>query len=68
MFSVCSVAQPSYSVFSVWVRKGQARLVMARKEGESVYQLDKGEVVTERCRVSGRRQNCGRIIVWDSCG
>ena len=49
-------------MFSVWVRKGQAKLVMAGKEGESVYQLDKGEVVTERCRVSGRRENCGRII------
>ena len=30
-------------MFSVWVRKGQARLVMAGKEGESVYQLDTGE-------------------------
>jgi len=38
---------PSYSMYSVLDEQGQARLVTVGGEGESVYQLDTGEFVTE---------------------
>ena len=44
---------PSYSMYSVLDEQGQARLVTVGGEGESVYQLDTGEFVTE---VQGQEQ------------
>jgi len=44
---------PSYSMYSVLDEQGQARLLTVAGEGESVYQLDTGEFVTE---VQGQEQ------------